>query len=174
MADAIFGNQICVVWHAGIRDKTNAAMFGVGKQSAMGRSQKTRAAASEDPGHSEIGGMSILSFISRHPSRSRPAGIARFDFLAMIFDKFAAELDAEKENLVNRYRSSVTNAAFLDEAIENRSVSPDRSLQLSRLTNLILSYERRIAMLSRQTDAMAEFRAAMHNLRDEATARRNV
>ncbi|TPN39506.1 MULTISPECIES: hypothetical protein [unclassified Mesorhizobium] len=40
MADAIFGNQICVVWHAGIRDKTNAAMFGVGKQSAMGRSQK--------------------------------------------------------------------------------------------------------------------------------------
>ncbi|WP_155924078.1 hypothetical protein [Mesorhizobium sp. L103C119B0] len=118
--------------------------------------------------------MSILSFKSRCPPPSRPAGVARFDFLAMIFEKFATELDAEKEDFVNRYRISVTNAAFLDEAIENLSVSPDRSSQLSRLTKLILSYERRIAMLSRQTDAIAEFRASMHSLRGDAAARRDM
>ncbi|TIP80624.1 MAG: hypothetical protein E5X63_30780, partial [Mesorhizobium sp.] len=88
---------------------------------------------------------SIFGFRSRDPARDRQTDISRLDRLAKLLDQIAAEVEAEKNGLENRYRTKATNAAFLVEAMENGAASSSRCAEVSELTKSILNCERRIA-----------------------------
>ncbi|RWC31874.1 hypothetical protein [Mesorhizobium sp.] len=104
---------------------------------------------------------SIFGFRSRDPARDRQTDVSRLDRLAKLFEQIAAEIEAERAGLENRYRTTATNAAFLVEAMENGSASDKRSSEVSALTQSILNCERRIAALSRQDGMMKELRHSL-------------
>jgi hypothetical protein len=110
---------------------------------------------------------SIFGFRSRDPARDRQADVSRLDRLAKLFEQIAAEIEAERAGLENRYRTTATNAAFLVEAMENGSASDRRSSEVSALTTSILNCERRIAALSRQDGMMKELRHSLDTVFDE-------
>ena len=110
---------------------------------------------------------SIFGFRSRDPARDRQADVSRLDRLAKLFEQIAAEIEAERVGLENRYRTTSTNAAFLVEAMENGSASDRRSSEVSALTESILNCERRIAALSRQDSMMKELRHSLDMVFDE-------
>jgi hypothetical protein len=110
---------------------------------------------------------SIFGFRSRDPARDRQADVSRLDRLAKLFEQIAAEIEAERVGLENRYRTTSTNAAFLVEAMENGSASDRRSSEVSALTTSILNCERRIAALSRQAGMMKELRHSVDMVFDE-------
>ncbi|MER8413792.1 hypothetical protein [Mesorhizobium sp. M1342] len=110
---------------------------------------------------------SIFGFRSRDPARDRQADVSRLDRLAKLFEQIAAEIEAERTGLENRYRTTSTNAAFLVEAMENGSASDKRSSEVSALTQSILNCERRIAALSRQDGMMKELRHSLDMVFDE-------
>ncbi|MBZ9716499.1 hypothetical protein LB519_01460 [Mesorhizobium sp. AD1-1] len=110
---------------------------------------------------------SIFGFRSRDPARDRQADVSRLDRLAKLFEQIAAEIEAERAGLENRYRTTSTNAAFLVEAMENGSASDKRSSEVSALTQSILNCERRIAALSRQDGMMKELRHSLDTVFDE-------
>ncbi|WP_027164266.1 hypothetical protein [Mesorhizobium sp. WSM1293] len=110
---------------------------------------------------------SIFGFRSRDPARDRQADVSRLDRLAKLFEQIAAEIEAERTGLENRYRTTSTNAAFLVEAMENGSASDKRSSEVSALTQSILNCERRIAALSRQDGMMKELRHSLDTVFDE-------
>ncbi|RUW94034.1 hypothetical protein [Mesorhizobium sp. M7A.F.Ca.US.010.02.1.1] len=110
---------------------------------------------------------SIFGFRSRDPARDRQADVSRLDRLAKLFEQIAAEIEAERTGLENRYRTTSTNAAFLVEAMENGSASEKRSSEVSALTQSILNCERRIAALSRQDGMMKELRHSLDMVFDE-------
>ncbi|TIM16941.1 MAG: hypothetical protein E5Y74_31510, partial [Mesorhizobium sp.] len=97
----------------------------------------------------------------------RQADVSRLDRLAKLFEQIAAEIEAERTGLENRYRTTSTNAAFLVEAMENGSASDKRSSEVSALTQSILNCERRIAALSRQDGMMKELRHSLDMVFDE-------
>jgi len=104
---------------------------------------------------------SIFGLRSRDPARDRQTDLQRFDRLAKLFDQIAAEIDAEKAGLENRYRSTATNAAFLVEAMENGSASSSKLSDVGAMTSAILNCERRIAELVRQNGVMKELRHSL-------------
>jgi small-conductance mechanosensitive channel len=110
---------------------------------------------------------SIFGFRSRDPARDRQADVSRLDRLAKLFEQIAAEIEAERVGLENRYRTTATNAAFLVEAMENGSASDKRSSEVSALTQSILNCERRIAALSRQDGMMKELRHSLDKVFEE-------
>jgi len=110
---------------------------------------------------------SIFGFRSRDPARDRQTDVSRLDRLAKLFEQIAAEIEAERAGLENRYRTNATNAAFLVEAIENGSGSDRRLSEVSALTKSILNCERRIAALSRQNGMMKELRHSLDMVFDE-------
>ncbi|RUY96735.1 MULTISPECIES: hypothetical protein [unclassified Mesorhizobium] len=110
---------------------------------------------------------SIFGFRSRDPARDRQADVSRLDRLAKLFEQIAAEIEAERTGLENRYRTTSTNAAFLVEAMENGSASDKRSSEVSALTQSILNCERRIAALSRQDGMMKDLRHSLDMVFDE-------
>ncbi|MBZ9773666.1 hypothetical protein [Mesorhizobium sp. CO1-1-8] len=110
---------------------------------------------------------SIFGFRSRDPARDRQADVSRLDRLAKLFEQIAAEIEAERVGLENRYRTTSTNAAFLVEAMENGSASDKRSSEVSALTQSILNCERRIAALSRQDGMMKGLRHSLDMVFDE-------
>lgn len=110
---------------------------------------------------------SIFGFRSRNPARDVQTDIARFDRLAKLFDQIAAEIDAEKSGLENRYRTKATNAAFLVEEMENGVASANRSSEVGALTNSILNCERRIAALSHQNILLKQLRHSLDTVIDE-------
>jgi hypothetical protein len=114
---------------------------------------------------------SIFGFRTRDPARDRQTDISRLDRLARLLDQIAAEVEAEKNGLENRYRAKATNAAFLVEAIENGAASSSRSAEVSELTKSILNYERRIAALARQNELMKDLRHSLDAIFDENTQR---
>lgn len=114
---------------------------------------------------------SIFGFRSRDPARDRQTDISRLDRLAKLLDQIAAEVEAEKNGLENRYRTKATNAAFLVEAMENGAASSSRSSEVSELTKSILNYERRIAALARQNELMKDLRHLLDAIFDESAQR---
>ncbi|MER8483434.1 hypothetical protein [Mesorhizobium sp. M1322] len=114
---------------------------------------------------------SIFGFRSRDPARDRQTDISRLDRLAKLLDQIAAEVEAEKNGLENRYRAKATNAAFLVEAMENGAASSSRSSEVSELTKSILNYERRIAALARQNELMKDLRHSLDAIFDEGAQR---
>ena len=112
---------------------------------------------------------SIFGFRSRNPARDRQTDLQRFDRLAKLFDQIAAEIEAEKIGLENRYRSTATNAAFLVEAMENGSTSSGKQSEVSAMTSAILNCERRIAELARQNGLMKELRHSLDAIVDDGT-----
>jgi small-conductance mechanosensitive channel len=110
----------------------------------------------------------IFGFRSRDPARDRQTDISRLDRLAKLLDQIAAEVEAEKNGLENRYRTKATNAAFLVEAMENGAASSSRSSEVSELTKSILNYERRIAALARQNELMKDLRHSLDAIFDES------
>lgn len=114
---------------------------------------------------------SIFGFRSRDPARDRQTDISRLDRLAKLLDQIAAEIEAEKNGLENRYRTKATNAAFLVEAMENGAASSSRSSEVSELTKSILNYERRIAALARQNELMKGLRHSLDAIFDESAQR---
>jgi small-conductance mechanosensitive channel len=114
---------------------------------------------------------SIFGFRSRDPARDRQTDISRLDRLAKLLDQIAAEVEAEKNGLENRYRTKATNAAFLVEAMENGAASSSRSAEVSELTKSILNCERRIAALARQNELMKDLRHSLDAIFDEKAQR---
>ncbi|RWK53942.1 hypothetical protein [Mesorhizobium sp.] len=114
---------------------------------------------------------SIFGFRSRDPARDRQTDVSRLDRLAKLLDQIAAEIEAEKNGLENRYRTKATNAAFLVEAMENGAASSSRSSEVSELTKSILNYERRIAALARQNELMKGLRHSLDAVFDEGAQR---
>ncbi|CAH2398347.1 hypothetical protein [Mesorhizobium escarrei] len=114
---------------------------------------------------------SIFGFRSRDPARDRQTDVSRLDRLAKLLDQIAAEIEAEKNGLENRYRTKATNAAFLVEAMENGAASSSRSSEVSELTKSILNYERRIAALARQYELMKGLRHSLDAIFDESAQR---
>lgn len=114
---------------------------------------------------------SIFGFRSRDPARDRQTDISRLHRLAKLLDQIAAEVEAEKNGLENRYRTKATNAAFLVEAMENGAASSSRSSEVSELTKSILNYERRIAALARQNELMKDLRHSLDAIFDESDQR---
>gem|GEM_PF-2550277 len=114
---------------------------------------------------------SIFSFRSRDPARDRHTDLQRFDRLAKLFDQIAAEIEAEKTGLENRYKSTAANAAFLVEAIENGSASSSKGSDVGAMTNSILNCERRIAELARQKGLMKELRHSLDAIVEEGSER---
>lgn len=115
--------------------------------------------------------VSIFGFRSRDPARDRQTDISRLDRLAKLLDQIAAEVEAEKNGLENRYRTKATNAAFLVEAMENGAASSSRSAEVSELTESILNCERRIAALARQNELMKDLRHSLDAIFDESVER---
>ena len=110
---------------------------------------------------------SIFGFRARNLARDRQTDLQRFDRLAKLFDQVAAEIEAEKAGLENRYRSTATNAAFLVEAMENGSASASKQSDVGAMTSAILNCERRIAELARQKGVMKELRHSLDAIVDE-------
>ncbi|MET3578575.1 small-conductance mechanosensitive channel [Mesorhizobium robiniae] len=111
---------------------------------------------------------SIFGFRSRDPARDRQTDVSRLDRLAKLLDQIAAEVEAEKNGLENRYRTQATNAAFLVEAMENGAGSTSRSAEVGELTRSILNCERRIAALARQNELMKDLRHSLDAIFDES------
>ncbi|TPI11838.1 hypothetical protein FJW06_19420 [Mesorhizobium sp. B4-1-3] len=114
---------------------------------------------------------SIFGFRSRDPARDRQTDLQRFDRLAKLFDQIAAEIEAEKTGLENRYKSTAANAAFLVEAMENGSASASKESDVSAMTNSILNCERRIAELARQKGLMKELRHSLDAIVEDGSDR---
>ena len=114
---------------------------------------------------------SIFGFRSRDPARDRQTDLQRFDRLSKLFDQIAAEIEAEKTGLENRYRSTAANAAFLVEAMENGSASTSKGSDVSAMTNSILNCERRIAELVRQKGLVKELRHSLDAIVEDAADR---
>lgn len=114
---------------------------------------------------------SIFGFRSRDPARDRQTDLQRFDRLAKLFDQIAAEIEAEKTGLENRYKSTAANAAFLVEAMENGSASASKGSDVSAMTNSILNCERRIAELARQKGLMKELRHSLDAIVEDGSNR---
>ena len=114
---------------------------------------------------------SIFGFRSRDPARDRTTDLQRFDRLAKLFDQVAAEIEAEKVGLENRYKSTAANAAFLVEAMENGSASTSKGSDVSAMTNSILNCERRIAELARQKGLMKELRHSLDAIVEDGSDR---
>ncbi|UCI07723.1 hypothetical protein [Mesorhizobium sp. B1-1-8] len=114
---------------------------------------------------------SIFGFRSRDPGRDRQTDLQRFDRLAKLFDQIAAEIEAEKTGLENRYRSTAANAAFLVEAVENGSASTGKLSEVGAMTNAILNCERRIAELAHQNGLMKELRHSLDAIVDDGAER---
>lgn len=117
---------------------------------------------------------SIFGFRSRDPARDRQTDLQRFDRLAKLFDQIAAEIEAEKTGLENRYRSTAANAAFLVEAMENGSASTSKGSDVSTMTNSILNCERRIAELVRQKGLVKELRHSLDAIVEDGSDRSAV
>lgn len=114
---------------------------------------------------------SIFGFRSRNPARDKQTDLQRFDRLAKLFDQIAAEIEAEKTGLENRYRSTATNAAFLVEAMENGSASTSKLSDVGAMTSAILNCERRIAELARQNGVMKELRHSLDAIVEDGADR---
>lgn len=114
---------------------------------------------------------SIFGFRSRDPARDRQTDLQRFDRLSKLFDQIAAEIEAEKTGLENRYRSTAANAAFLVEAMENGSASTSKGSDVSAMTNSILNCERRIAELVRQKGLVKELRHSLDAIVEDGADR---
>jgi hypothetical protein len=114
---------------------------------------------------------SIFGFRSRDPARDRHTDLQRLDRLAKLFDQIAAEIEAEKSGLENRYRSTAANAAFLVEAMENGSASTSKGSDVSAMTNSILNCERRIAELVRQMGLVKELRHSLDAIVEDGADR---
>ena len=114
---------------------------------------------------------SIFGFRSRDPARDRQTDLQRLDRLAKLFDQIAAEIEAEKSGLENRYRSTAANAAFLVEAMENGSASTSKGSDVSAMTNSILNCERRIAELVRQKGLVKELRHSLDAIVEDGADR---
>ncbi|TPI20568.1 MULTISPECIES: hypothetical protein [unclassified Mesorhizobium] len=114
---------------------------------------------------------SIFGFRSRDPARDRQTDLQRLDRLAKLFDQIAAEIEAEKTGLENRYRSTAANAAFLVEAMENGSASTSKGSDVSAMTNSILNCERRIAELVRQKGLVKELRHSLDAIVEDGADR---
>lgn len=104
---------------------------------------------------------SIFGFRSRDPARDRQTDLQRFDRLAKLLDQIAAEIEAERTGLENRYRTKATNAAFLVESMEDGSASARKSSEVDELTKSVLNCERRIAELARQNGVMKDLRHSL-------------
>ncbi len=114
---------------------------------------------------------SIFGFRSRDPARDRQTDLQRFDRLSKLFDQIAAEIEAEKTGLENRYRSTAANAAFLVEAMENGSASTRKGSDVIAVTNSILNCERRIAELVRQKGLVKELRHSLDAIVEDGAGR---
>ncbi|MBZ9881681.1 MULTISPECIES: hypothetical protein [unclassified Mesorhizobium] len=114
---------------------------------------------------------SIFSFRSRDPARDRQTDLQRFDRLAKLFDQIAAEIEAEKIGLENRYKSTAANAAFLVEAMENGSASASKGSDVAAMTKSILNCERRIAELVRQKGLVKELRHSLDAIVEDGADR---
>ena len=67
-------------------------------------------------------------------------------------ERMAAEIEAERAGLEKRYRSQVSDAGFLVEALENGDASAGSGTREQALASSIMRCEQRLAELSRQKD----------------------
>lgn len=110
---------------------------------------------------------SIFAFRTRSPDRDRQSDGARFEQLTSVLDQVAAEIEAERTGIRNRYEAVSANAAFLVEAVSNDAVSSSRAAEMDQLTEAIKSCLRRIEALGRQKEFIAELRSRVDDFAAE-------
>lgn len=101
---------------------------------------------------------SIFAFRTRSPDRDRLNDGVRFEQLTRALDQLAAEIEAERTGIRNRYEAVSANAAFLVEAVSNDAVSTSHAADMDQLTEAIKSCLRRIEALGRQKEFVADLK----------------
>lgn len=114
---------------------------------------------------------SIAGFRTRAPARDLATDAGRQERMKALVEQIAAEIEQERTGLEQRYRSEVLDAGFLVEAMENDEVSDGSSARFEELTCSILSCERRLAKLSRQSELINELLASVEQLANGGAAR---
>lgn len=110
---------------------------------------------------------SIFAFRTRSPDRDRLNDGVRFEQLTRALDQLAAEIEAERTGIRNRYEAVSANAAFLVEAVSNDAVSTNRAAEMDQLTEAIKSCLRRIEVLGRQKEFVADLKSRVDNFAAE-------
>lgn len=110
---------------------------------------------------------SIFAFRTRSPDRDRLNDGVRFEQLTRALDQLAAEIEAERTGIRNRYEAVSANAAFLVEAVSNDAVSTNRAAEMDQLTEAIKSCLRRIEVLGRQKEFVADLKSRVDDFAAE-------
>lgn len=110
---------------------------------------------------------SIFAFRTRSPDRDRLNDGVRFEQLTRALDQLAAEIEAERTGIRHRYEAVSANAAFLVEAVSNDAVSTNRAAEMDQLTEAIKSCLRRIEVLGRQKEFVADLKSRVDDFAAE-------
>lgn len=110
---------------------------------------------------------SIFAFRTRSPDRDRLNDGVRFEQLTRALDQLAAEIEAERTGIRNRYEAVSANAAFLVEAVSNDAASTNRAAEMDQLTEAIKSCLRRIEVLGRQKEFVADLKSRVDDFAAE-------
>lgn len=94
--------------------------------------------------------MALFSFRTRSPLRDQETDRARFERLRQFLDELRTEMESERTGLQNRYEKVTADAAFSQQALEDDRGGADISSKVDDLTNSMIRYSKRIAMLENE------------------------
>jgi len=96
--------------------------------------------------------VSLFGFRTRSAERDREKDEERLLRMREFFEDMVSEIEDERAGLERRYRSQVTDAGFLVEALDNGEASAMAGAREKALSTSIMRCEQRLATLSRQMD----------------------
>jgi hypothetical protein len=98
--------------------------------------------------------MALFRFRTRSPDRDREMDEARSQRLRQFLDALRSEIQREREGLKARYEKITADAAFSQQALEDNRAATDVSSKIDQMTEAMVGYTKRIALLEQQISLM--------------------
>lgn len=89
-------------------------------------------------------------FLIRNPNRDRQTDVARMTRLRQTLLQIGQEVADERAGLEKRYLAASADAAFAQERVEDGLEGTNLSARVDDLTETMINYAKRIAMLDKQ------------------------
>lgn len=94
--------------------------------------------------------MALFRFRTRNPLRDRQTDAERLQRLRRSVEGIRVEIERERDGLRARYDNVMADAAFSQQALEDERAGADISLKIDDMTETMIRYDKRIALLEAQ------------------------
>ena len=105
--------------------------------------------------------MALFRFRTRSPGRDSATDESRRQRLQQLLDTLNAEIEAERNGLRNRYDKIVADAAFSQQALEQKRAGGESSSRIDELTGAMMRYTERLSALDRQSAFVTEMHSRL-------------